>query len=105
MKSSPMPRRAALQNLSWAALASAGLPGFVETISTEARSIPFLTGEFMAGFPGPKVTDITPFLKLCRRGTPPLILTAPEGADPRAFDQQLQKAEFEKSIATLRALT
>ena len=79
-----------------------GVPFFVETISNQARPVPFLTEAFMAGFPGLKVTDINSFLKLCRRGKPPEILTAPEGTDPRVFDQQLQKAEFEKSIATLR---
>ena len=78
------------------------VPFFVETISNQARPIPFLTDEFMAGFPGLKVTDITSFLKLCRQGSPPEILTAPEGADSKVFDQKLQKAEFEKSIAMLR---
>ncbi len=79
-----------------------GVPFFVETISNEARPIPFLTEEFMAGFPMLRVTDISSFLKLCRQGGPPAILTAPEGTDAKAFDQQLQKSEFEKSIATLR---
>ncbi|NJM55945.1 MAG: sugar phosphate isomerase/epimerase [Verrucomicrobiae bacterium] len=59
-----------------------GVPFFVETISNEARPIPFLTDEFMAGFPDLKVADITPFLKLCRRGRPPQILKRPP-APPR----------------------
>ncbi len=80
-----------------------GAPFFVETISNEARPIPFLTDEFLAGFPGLKVADIASFLKLTRRGAPPEILKAPAGANPKTFDQELQKAEFEKSIATLRA--
>lgn len=80
-----------------------GVPFFVETISNEARPIPFLTEEFLAGFPDLKVTDITSFLKLCRRGRPPEILKAPAGSPQITFDQQLQKAEFEKSIAALRA--
>lgn len=79
-----------------------GVPFFVETISNEARPIPFLTDEFMAGFPDLKVTDIAAFLKLCRKGAPPPILKAPAGTDAKAFDQQLQKTEFEKSIAVLR---
>jgi len=79
-----------------------GVPLFVETISNQARPIPFLTKEFLAGFPGLKVTDITSFLKLCQQGTPPAILEAPEGTDAKSFDQDLQISEFEKSIATLR---
>jgi sugar phosphate isomerase/epimerase len=82
-----------------------GVPFFVETISNQARPIPFLNEEFMSGFPDLKVTDITAFLKLCRKGSPPPILKAPEGTNAKAFDQQLQKAEFENSIATLRRHT
>lgn len=80
-----------------------GVPFFIETISNEARPIPFLTEDFMKGFPDLEVTDITAFLKLTRQGSPPTILKAPEGTDAKAFDQKLQKAELEKSIATLRA--
>jgi len=79
-----------------------GVPLFVETISNEARPLPFLTEDFLAGFPNLKITDIASFLRLCQQGTPPSILKAPEGTDTKVFDQELQKSEFEKSIATLR---
>lgn len=77
------------------------VPFFVETISNQARPLPFLTEAFMEGFPDLKAKDITSFLKLVRQGAPPPIHEAPEGSDPKLFEQKIQKVEFEKSISLL----
>ncbi|MEM0970605.1 MAG: TIM barrel protein [Verrucomicrobiota bacterium] len=81
------------------------VPFFVETISNQHRPIPFLTEAFMKGFPDLKASGITSFLKLCRQGEPLPILTPAAGEDPKKFDQQIQKKDFETSIALLRTLS
>lgn len=79
------------------------VPLFVESISNFARPIPFLTQEFMAGFPDLPAAGITGFLKLCRRGHALEIEEPANGQTKKEFDQQHQKSEFKKSIAHLRA--
>jgi sugar phosphate isomerase/epimerase len=79
-----------------------GAPLFVETISNQARPIPFLTEPFWKGFPKVKAADITAFLALCRQGHALKIEQAPAGTDAKEFDRQHQKAEFTRSIAALR---
>ncbi len=79
-----------------------GAPFFVETISNQARPIPFLTEAFWKGFPKVKAADITAFLALCRNGHPLKIQQPPAGTDAKEFDRQHQKSEFTRSIAALR---
>ena len=77
-------------------------PLFIETISNQARPIPFLTEAFWKGFPKLKAADITAFLALCRQGHALKIAQPPSGTDAKAFDREHQKNEFERSIAALR---
>ena len=81
-----------------------GIPLFVETISNSARSIPYLTPEFLSGFPKLKASEILEFLALSRRGRPLEIEPAPAGMDAKEFDRQHQQTEFENSIRHLRSL-
>ncbi len=77
-------------------------PLFVESISNFSRPIPYLTEAFWKGFPDVKAADMTAFLALCRRGRTLEIVSAPAGTDAKEFEQQHQKTEFARSIATLR---
>ena len=77
-------------------------PFFVETISNQARPIPFLTEAFWKGFPKVKAADIAAFLSLCRKGHTLEIQHPPAGTDAKEFDRQHQKSEFSRSIAALR---
>ena len=77
-------------------------PLFVESISNLAFPIRFLTEAFWQGFPRVKAADISAFLALCRKGHELKIVTPPAGTDAKDFEQQLQKSEFTRSIATLR---
>ena len=79
-----------------------GVPINVETISNTIRSIPFLTDEYMKGFPDLRAGDLTDFLRLVRRGYPIPVREAPPGTDAKAFERNHQRYEFERSIAYLR---
>ncbi|MBT5903922.1 MAG: sugar phosphate isomerase/epimerase [Opitutaceae bacterium] len=79
------------------------VPLFVESISNSQRPLPFHTDEFWAGFPDVRASDIIDFLKLVRQGRPIPVAQPKNGQSQREFDQQHQRAEFERSIRTLRA--
>ena len=79
-----------------------GVPIHVESISNEHRPIPFLTEKHMEAYPNLKAGDLTDFLKLMRRGRPIPIVKPIEGEDPKVFEQNHQRFEFEQSIAYLR---
>jgi 3-oxoisoapionate decarboxylase len=81
-----------------------GVPFFVESITDQPRPIPYLKPEFLAGFPGLKVTDIRDFLELSRRGRQPEAIKFPTGNARREFQQRHQRQEFEDSIRFLRDL-
>jgi sugar phosphate isomerase/epimerase len=76
----------------------------VETISNGIRSIPFLTEEYLNGFPKLSARDLADFIKLVRRGRALPIDEVPPGVDARTFAQDHQRREFEKSIAFLREI-
>ena len=80
------------------------VPIFVESISNSARPIPFLKAEHWAGFANLAAADIVEFLTLLRRGHALEIVSAPAGVDPKEFERELQRSEFEKSIRYLRNL-
>jgi len=79
-------------------------PFFVETISNQARPIPFLTEAFWKGFPKVRAADIAAFLTLCRKGHALEIQQPSAGTDAKEFDRQHQKSEFTRSIANLRRI-
>lgn len=79
-----------------------GMPVFVESISNSARPIPFLTDEHWKGYPNLKASDITDFLKLCRRGHEIETDQPTAGMDKKEFDRKHQRNEFLKSIDYLR---
>jgi len=79
-----------------------GVPIHVESISNEHRPIPFLTEKHMEAYPNLKAADLSDFLKLMRRGRPIPIVKPTEGEDPKVFEQNHQRFEFEQSIAYLR---
>ena len=79
-----------------------GVPIHVETISNEHRPIPFLTEKHMKVYPNLKADGITDFLKLMRRGRPIPIVKPANGEDPKEFEKNHQRFEFEQSIAYLR---
>lgn len=81
-----------------------GVPIHVESISNEHRPIPFLTEKHMEVYPNLKAADFRDFLKLMRRGRPIPILKPNEGQDPKIFEQNHQRFEFEQSIAYLRVV-
>ena len=58
----------------------------------------------MEVYPNLKAADFRDFLKLMRRGRPIPILKPNEGQDPKIFEQNHQRFEFEKSIAYLRVV-
>ena len=78
------------------------VPVFVETISNSQRPIPFLTDDWWTAFPTLKAAEITDFLQLLRRGAALNVERPPAGMTKKAFDQQHQRREFEKSVARLR---
>lgn len=78
------------------------VPLFVESISNSQRPLPFLTDEWWEGFPHVAAADIADFLKLVRKGRPIPVDQPAAGQNQREFDQQHQRAEFERSIRTLR---
>jgi sugar phosphate isomerase/epimerase len=79
-----------------------GVPIHLETISNSPRQIPYLTSEYWKGFPDLNASGIIDFLKLVRQGRPIEFIETPPGADKKAFDLKLQKAEVEKSVKYLR---
>lgn len=79
-----------------------GVPIHVETISNEHRPIPFLTEKHMKAYPNLKAEGLTDFLKLMRRGRPIPIVKPAEGEEPKAFERNHQRFEFEQSISYLR---
>ena len=82
------------------------VPLFVESISNKQYSIPFLSPTFRKAYPALKAADIAEFLVLCRKGHALAITTPAEGVDPKEFEREHQKSEFERSIAALhRALS
>ncbi|GAB5560014.1 MAG: hypothetical protein SynsKO_16610 [Synoicihabitans sp.] len=78
------------------------VPLFVESISNSQRPLPFLTDEFWEGFSNVPAAGIVDFLKLVRQGRPIPVDQPNDGQSQREFDQQHQRAEFERSIRTLR---
>lgn len=74
----------------------------LEIISNSARPIPFLQRDHWKVFPKTRAADIADFLALCRRGRPLEIVKPPAGTDPKIFEQNFQRAEFERSVATMR---
>lgn len=79
-----------------------GVPIHIETISNQHRPIPFLTDKHMEAYPKLDADGITDFLKLTRRGYPIPIKEPAPGQDPTAFEQSLQRLEFDKSVRYLR---
>lgn len=79
-----------------------GVPIHVESISNEHRPIPFLMEKHMKAYPNLKAEGLTDFLKLMRRGRPIPIVKPAEGEDPKLFEQNHQRFEFNQSIAYLR---
>jgi sugar phosphate isomerase/epimerase len=79
-----------------------GVPIHLEIISNSPRSLPFLTDEFMEGWPDLKATGLMDFLKLARKGSPIAVAQAPPGMEKKAFDMQNQEEELLRSIKYLR---
>ncbi len=77
-------------------------PLHLEIISNSPRPIPFLTREHWKVYPNLKAAGIVDFLALCRRGHPLTVAKPPVGADPKAWEQENQRTEFERSVAYLR---
>lgn len=80
-----------------------GAPFHIETISGDAREIPFLDDAFWQGYPDLKACQLLDFFQMLRKGKPIEPLTPPEGADPQAFAQDQQKEELRKSIDYLQS--
>ncbi len=77
-------------------------PLHLEIISNSARPIPFLKRDHWKVYPKTRAADIADFLALCRRGRPLEIVQPPAGTDPKSFERNLQRAEFERSVAAMR---
>jgi len=56
----------------------------------------------MKVYPNLKADGMTDFLKLMRRGRPIPIVKPANGEDPKEFEKNHQRFEFEQSIAYLR---
>ena len=74
----------------------------LEIISNSPRPIPFLTRDHWQVYPHLKAADLIDFLALCRRGRPLTAAKPPAGADPKAWERENQRTEFERSVAYLR---
>lgn len=79
-----------------------GAPFHIETISGDAREIPFLDDAFWQGYPDLKAYQLLDFFQMLRKGQPIEPLAPPNGGDPQAFAQDQQKEELKKSIEYLR---
>lgn len=79
-----------------------GVPLHVETISNSARPIPYLSDDFLKGFPKLSAMEMIDFLKLVKKGKPQEIVVPPKQTNKRTFDMELQQSEFLSSIAYLR---
>lgn len=79
-----------------------GVPLHIETVSNRQNEIPFLKEEFWEGYPDLKAADLLDFYNMIRDGKSMNVLSPPVGADERTFQQNLQKAELQKSIRYLR---
>lgn len=77
-------------------------PFNVESISNSQRPIPFLKKDHMAMYPDLRAEGMVDFLKLLRRGHAIPIEVPAEGDDPKLFEQNHQRFEFERSIDYLR---
>ncbi|MEM9328279.1 MAG: TIM barrel protein [Bacteroidota bacterium] len=78
-------------------------PFHIESISGDAREIPFLTEEFWEGFPDLKASLLLDFFHMVRDGEAMEALVVPEGADKTIFMQNHQKNELKKSAEYLWA--
>jgi sugar phosphate isomerase/epimerase len=76
----------------------------LEIISNSPRPIPFLRRDHWQVYPNLPAAGIVDFLALCRRGRPLELVKPPAGTDPKAFEKQYQRSEFERSVAYLRRL-
>jgi sugar phosphate isomerase/epimerase len=74
----------------------------LEIISNSPRPIPFLRRDHWQVYPKLPAAGIVDFLTLCRRGRPLEPVKPPAGTDPKAFEKQYQRAEFERSVAVMR---
>ncbi|MDP3069847.1 MAG: sugar phosphate isomerase/epimerase [Opitutaceae bacterium] len=81
-----------------------GVPLHLEIISNSPRPIPFLRDDHWQVYPNLRASGIVDFLALCRRGRPLELVKPPAGTAAKTFEQQHQRAEFERSVATLRRL-
>jgi 3-oxoisoapionate decarboxylase len=79
------------------------VPLLVETISNSPRPIPYLRADHWKVYPKVRAADIVDFLALGRRGHAIPTVQPPAGADPKAFEQEFQRGELERSLAYLRA--
>lgn len=79
-----------------------GVPLHIETVSNRQNEIPFLKEEFWEGYPDLKAADLLDFYNMIRDGKPMNVFSPPKGEDERTFQQNLQKAELQKSIHYLR---
>lgn len=79
-----------------------GVPINIETISNTNRSIPFLKPDFWNGYKDLAASEITPFIKLIRRGSPKDVIEPQFGYPKVKLDTRLQKLELSKSIDYLR---
>ncbi|MFY0626753.1 MAG: TIM barrel protein [Reichenbachiella sp.] len=79
-----------------------GTPLHIESISRVQIEIPFLEKDFWKGYPDLKASELKDFHNMLRRGKPMDLVSAPEGIDPKEFEQNAQKIDLLKSIEYLR---
>lgn len=75
----------------------------LETIYNTPRPIPYLQPDYWKVYPELRAAGIVEFLTLCRRGHAISTVKPPAGADPKVFEQEYQRVEFECSLSYLRA--
>jgi hypothetical protein len=79
-----------------------GVPIHVETVGSGKRTIPFLDPEFLVGFADVPASGIADFLQAIKLGRPVEIPQPIPGADPKAFEIELQKTMLHESLDYLR---
>jgi len=73
-------------------------PVQLETISGRPNPIPYLRDEFWDAFPKARIREFMKFVAIAKRGSPRQPFTVPSGRDPKAAEQEFQKAELERSV-------